>query len=309
MNAERLFSVCHVNRVIYDVMLMVCFGNKQLSDWPTVDTGDDKVDPLREGRVIEVLQKQGLAHCCVTPWSFGQDGQDESEKLINPAGSNLNTQGQFLIADNAGYGNIKVFDTSGKFVYSFTVLNGEYSLTSVYVYDIASDRSDNTYLMVKLETPTFRNGWDDVSVEYGVVVFDHTAVLHHRFAIKVGDSGFQWSTSSPSLTVNDNNKVLVLGKRRILSGYCQSVVDVFETDGQFVRTFGEGILKNASDITAGNEGQVMVVDGEDHVFVHVFSEQREHLLKEKLSKFEVGGILDPIKLHFTRQVNMSSSLV
>ena len=155
-----------------------------------------------------------------------------------------------------------------------------------------SDRSDNTYLMVKLETPTFRNGWDDVSVEYGVLVFDHTAVLHHRFAIKVGDSGFQWSTSSPSLTVNDNNKVLVLGKRRILSGYCQSVVDVFETDGQFVRTFGEGILMNASDITAGNEGQVMVVDGEDHVFVHVFSEQGEHLLKEKLSKFEVGGILD-----------------
>jgi len=127
---------------------------------------------------------------------------------------------------------------------------------------------------------------------YGVLVFDHTAVLRHRFAIKVGDSGFQWSTSSPSLTVNDNNKVLVLGKRRILAGYCQSVVDVFETDGQFVRTFGEGILMNASDITAGNEGRVMVVDGEDHVFVHVFSEQGEHLLKEKLSKFEVGGTLD-----------------
>ena len=36
----------------------------------------------------------------------------------------------------------------------------------------------------------------------------------------------------------------------------------------------------------------MVVDGEDHVFVHVFSEQREHLLTEKLSKFEVGGTLD-----------------
>ena len=48
---EIISSVCHVIRVIYDVMLMVCFGNKQLSDWPTVDTGDDKVDPLREGRV------------------------------------------------------------------------------------------------------------------------------------------------------------------------------------------------------------------------------------------------------------------
>lgn len=33
---EIISTVCLVNRVIYDVMLMVDFGNKQLSDWPCI---------------------------------------------------------------------------------------------------------------------------------------------------------------------------------------------------------------------------------------------------------------------------------
>ena len=45
-------SVSHVNRVIYDVTLTV---GKDISfwNWPTVDTGEEKVDPLRVRRVTK----------------------------------------------------------------------------------------------------------------------------------------------------------------------------------------------------------------------------------------------------------------
>jgi len=61
-------KVCHVNFVIYSTALMVCFGNKELSNWPCVGGGKDKVDPLRDERLTEVLRNQGMEHCCVTPW-------------------------------------------------------------------------------------------------------------------------------------------------------------------------------------------------------------------------------------------------
>ena len=52
-------ATCHVNRVFYDVMLMVCFDNHELSEnsWPCVDIREKEVDPLRGPRVAKVLQK------------------------------------------------------------------------------------------------------------------------------------------------------------------------------------------------------------------------------------------------------------
>ena len=82
------------------------------------------------------------------------------------------------------------------------------------------------------------------------------------------------------LTVADSGKVLVL------SWY---VVTVYETepesepesDGQFVREFGKDILKNAEDITAANDGRVMVADWGDSC-VRIFSKRGNHLNKLKL---------------------------
>ena len=56
-------NVCLVNLVIYNTTLMVCFGNKELSNWPCVGSGEDKVNP----------------------WSFGQEGEEE-HKLKIPQG-------------------------------------------------------------------------------------------------------------------------------------------------------------------------------------------------------------------------------
>jgi len=57
-----IFSVCHVNRVILDVTQAV--GKEELFwMWPTVDTEEGNIDPLRDERVVEVLRKQGMEHC------------------------------------------------------------------------------------------------------------------------------------------------------------------------------------------------------------------------------------------------------
>ena len=81
-------SVCHVNRVIYDVTQTVGNG-VPLWIWPAVDIGEDKVDPLRDGRVAKVLRTQEMEHCYV-PWSFGQEGEEE-HKLKNARGIATNS--------------------------------------------------------------------------------------------------------------------------------------------------------------------------------------------------------------------------
>jgi hypothetical protein len=68
------------------------------------------------------------------------------------------------------------------------------------------------------------------------------------------------------------------GKGKVM---CRSeeVVDVYENDGQFVRSFGKGLLKRASNLACASDGRVMVLDGND---VHVFSEQGAHISEFKL---------------------------
>ena len=63
--SKIISGVCHVNRVMYDVQTALGKGPLEL-EWPTVDTGEEKVDPLRDGMVTEALCKQGMEHCCVS---------------------------------------------------------------------------------------------------------------------------------------------------------------------------------------------------------------------------------------------------
>ncbi|XP_078378709.1 uncharacterized protein LOC144661753 [Oculina patagonica] len=105
-------SVCHLNRVIYDVTQAVGIEVPFWS-WPTVGTEEGGVDPLRDGRVTEVFQKQDMDDCRVT-WTFGQEGEEE-HKLKKPVGIATNSSGQFIVADQ-GESNVKVFDSTGTFV-------------------------------------------------------------------------------------------------------------------------------------------------------------------------------------------------
>ena len=88
------------------------------------------------------------------------------------------------------------------------------------------------------------------------------------------------------LTVTDSGKVLVLSY--------DDVVSVYEADGQFVREFGKDILKRAWNITAANDGRVMVVDWRESG-VHIFSEHGDHL-----SKFKLQGCYSRPRIAFHR---------
>ena len=262
-------DVCHLNFVIYSTTLMFCFGNKELSNWPCVIVGEHKVDPLRDDRVANVLRKQGMEHCCVTPWSFGQEGEEE-HKLKRPHGIATNSSGKFIVGD---INEVKMFDPTGQCIQHFSLPNDD-AETELLICDVATDNKDNIYVLVRCMKKTGSNG---------VVVyeFSNTADLHHKFPVRGGDWG--------RLTVT-NSKVLVLSR---------SSVAVYDTDGLYVRSFGEGTLKFATDITAANDGRVMVVDwiGDDDSCVHIFSEDGDYLDKLKLQGRFYGYYFPRIAFH------------
>ena len=227
-------ATCHVNRTIYDVTLMVSFSNNPLYDWPCLDTGEEKVDLLFDGRVSKVLQKQGMEHCCVTPWSFGQEDEEE-HKLKYPKGIATNADGQFIIADNSDK-SVKVFDSSGKFVLQFHPKRND-TEKGLDVFDVATDvNNSNIHVLI----------WPGrYAAEREVHVFSHTADLLHKFLVR----GEGWGRSRLAVT---NNKVV---------GLRNGTVHVYEHEGRYVRSFGEGILQDAAGITAGPDGQIMTLNG------------------------------------------------
>ena len=255
-------TVCHVNRVIYDVTLMTNLGKKELSanNWPCVDTEEKKVDPLRDASVAKVLQKQGMEHCCVTPpWSFGQEGEEE-HKLKDPCGIATNTDGQFIITDKRDK-TVKVFSSSGKFLHSFKPQTDDAD-TELVILDVAINlNSSNIYVLVRLNKPG-TEGW-----ELEMHVHQNSGDRLNKFPVRRGVWG--WGR----LTVS-SNKVLVLWK----TDGGKRVVDVYNHDGGYVCSFGEGILKYAWDITTVPDGSVMVPDRGDDC-VHVFTEDGTQLNK------------------------------
>ena len=171
---EIICKVCFFNRVVYDLTLMARgFGTKgQLSvNWPCVNTGEEPVNPLRNQRVAEVLNKQGMAHCSCVPWSFGQEGEEE-HKLKDPLGIATNHRGQFLIADN-GDKTVKVFDSNGKFDFIFNPQTDDAN-TELYILDVATaGEDDRIYVLVRLRKPGAKN-WD-----WEVQVLVSTWCKHH----------------------------------------------------------------------------------------------------------------------------------
>ena len=229
-------TVCFFNRVVYDVTLMTRFGSKdELSEnWPSVNTGEEQVNPLRNQKVDEVLKKQGMEHCCVKPWSFGQEGEEE-HKLKWPGGIATNHRGQFLIADLK---TVKVFDSNGKFDFRFNPQTDD--ADTLHIWDVATaGEDDKIHILVQLKK----------RMENEVQVFNKTADPQHKFPVMI------WIWGWVRLTVSSDKQ---RSKILLLAGD----VHVFEPSGEFVCSFG-GVLKDASDITATCDGRVMIMDQHD----------------------------------------------
>ena len=262
-------GVCLVNRVAYDVTQTVHvkepFTNKPIAKellprLPMIDTGKEKVDLLRDRRVTKILRKQGMENCSV-PWILGPDGEEIYE-LNNLTAIATNSSGQYIVADN--YSTIKVYDSSGKFVQCFSLpplIDDSGEKLSMYSwFRLATDMNDNIYVLVE-----GISGED----QCWIFKFNKTADHHHKFRVRTMGDKF----NCYELSVSDSGTVMVLKSK-----WCEThhIVDVYETDGQFVCSFGEQILITPGDITTVSDGRVMVVQ-EHPSRVLIFSEQGNHL--------------------------------
>ena len=258
---QIIYSVCHANRVIHDVMQMC--GIRNLWTLPVVDTGKEKVDPLRDGRVVDALMKQGLENCCLQ-WSFGLvKGQEKPDKLKWPIDISINAKQQFLMVvvdpDLDTY-TVEVFDSNGKFVFNFKPKSEDADAT-VIIWSVAtSDMDDQIYLLVNVELKGKKNEKSEVQV------FNKTAELQHKFPVR---RVWLWRNR---LRVT-RNKVLMLS---------DDVVDVHELSGEFVCRFGEELRMRATDTAATCDGRVMIVDPRDSC-VHLFTEEGQQLAEFHIS--------------------------
>ena len=244
---KDIISTVHlINRVIYDIKHL-SGEDIFLWSWPFVDIGEDKIDPLRDARVCKVLREQGMERFCVTPWSFGQKGEDE-HKLKEPWRIASAKNGNFILADKRDR-DVKVFDACGQFLSSFRHPSDD-GVTEVHIYDVATDKEDNIYALFERNKPG--------ESKYGVcmkTVDGHCEEIPFREQFSPG----KWDL--PCLAVTNSKQVLVLGT--VLK---QEVIDVYNTkqaghgDVWYVRTIGAGKLNKPTAITVANYGRVMVQD-------------------------------------------------
>ena len=256
-------GVCLVNRVAFNVIRTVPV-KELFPKWLMIDTGEEKVDLLRDSRVREILCKQGMENCSV-PWILGHDGEKE-HWLKEPLDIATNSSRQYIVADFDF--TIKVFDNSGKFVQGFRLPplfddSGKHLSITPLAIRLATDMNDNIYVLV--------SEWSRVG-SYWIFKFNKTADQHHKFRVETISFDFEVH----KLSVSDSGKVVVL-KGDSSKEYW--IVDVYETNGQLVCSFGQQILSYPCDITTVSDGRVMVVGGCDSRFVHIFSEQGDHLNK------------------------------
>ena len=227
--------------------------------WPLIDVGAESIHPLRDPRVTEINQ-QSTPYIGYYPvqWSFGAD------ILKSASGICTNTKDQFLVGDNLE-NNIKVFDSDGNFLRALAVQS------SVCIYDVDTDQDDNVYVLF-----AFKSG-------YQVSIFDEYNKVHRGFVV---DDFEPFHLYTGCMVVEKNShQVLVLGGREESSNY---VVNVYEDDGTFVRSFP--VVYQLKDVfirfaipvrgmTTCNDqhdGRVMVLGSDE---VYVFSAEGDCLYK------------------------------
>ena len=188
---------------------------------PCVDTGEEKVDPLRDERVAQFLKKNKAWGIAV----FDGHLTKRYHRIREGIPLAISSDRQFLIAD---YYTWKVFDSNGN--YNMGVRTQ--SKTTSYIYDVAiSDVDDTIYLLVaQLMSPRISS-----PEKFEVQVFNETLDFQLRFPVVKG-SGFN------RLTVSCN-KVFILKEHKVVYLY-------HERNSSYVCSFGEGIIESAPEITA-----------------------------------------------------------
>ena len=293
---QIISSVCQMNRIIYDVALMV--GVKEgLIIWPCVQVGDEKVDPLRDVRVVNTLRKLNMEECSL-PWSFGQEGKEEQQRLKSAMSIATNAIGHLFVVDSKD-DCVKVFDTSGTFLYSFGPSTEDKVKRRLVA--VASGRDDNVYLLV--EEIKFVSRSTLLKRIAHIQVFDRSALFLHHFTV---DEDFEAKT----VKLKDNSLLLVPGKYIPpidckASPYFAESTDFYavlcNTEGKRIGHFFEQLESPIIDITAADD-HIMVLDSNSNVFV--FSNTSDgkddySLVLPEVHKFSVAKNAYAITFHST----------
>ena len=263
---QIISTVCQINRTIYDAMRTVG-KDVHVLVWPSVDIAYDQVDPLRDVRVLQVLEKSekvDMEHYRITPGlSFDMPG-------IHCA---TNTVGQFLIAEERGE-TVHVFDKNGMFQFRFRPQTDD-AKTKIQIRDLVTeDVSEKIYLLIGLYN---EERWESSEVQ----VLNKTADLQYKFPV-----------TRESRLVVSGSKLVILGSRE---------ADVYDQNGEFDRSFevfNSGRDKYLFDCTATYDGRIMIThrkrDYSDYHCVHVFAMEGK-----EIARFRSGVGLDLAFMRFS----------
>ena len=261
---QIISAVCQMDRLVYDVTKMVSDG-KGLLLWPYIKVDDEKIDPLRDSRVARTLRKQNMDHCCLTR-SFGQQEDEEQRSLKSATGIATNSLGQFLVIDEVD-GFIKVFDTTGRFLSSFSVPPQEHVVCEPKLKSIDTDRNDNIYVL--------QVTWisDDALFINQIFVFDKNAEIQHKF-----DCGHKTFKADIVRVIHDHS-LIVLGQEMDVDhseGFDEEEVYMIYTSkmrdrsGAYRDTVGNRssiIVDNLVDVMINSDNHAMIL-GSCFVYVN-----------------------------------------
>ena len=256
---QIISTVCHVNRTVYDAMKTAGKANDiHVLKWPYVDIGEDQVDPLRDVRVLQMLEKSekvDMEHYRITPGlSFD----------VTMAGIVFatNTVGQFLFAEKGGR-TVHVFDKNGTFEFSFNPQTDDAKIEILIADLVTEDVSEKIYLLIELYN---KGGW-----EREVQVLNKTADLQYKFPVKGG-------------RIRSSHRLIVSGSKLVILAKCEA--HVYNQNGEFERSFEffkSEDDKYLGDCTATCDGSIMIMHPKrnfsDYHCVHVFTMEGKEIAK------------------------------
>ena len=249
--------VCQVNRTVYDAMQTAGkTKDVHVLKWPYAEIGEDQVDPLRDVRVIQVLEKSekvDMEHYCITP-GLSFDVKLGGYRNIHCA---TNTLRQFLIAEKWET-TVHVYDKNGMLQFSYNAQTDDAkSQFRIEIADIVTeDVGDKIYLLI------ISAGEDEVQV------LNKTADLQYKFPVEYGER-----------LIVSGSKLVILGPRE---------AHVYNQNGEFDRSFEffkSEDDKMLADCTATYDGRSLIMhrkgDLSDYFWVHVFTMEGQEIAKFK----------------------------
>ncbi|XP_067025518.1 uncharacterized protein [Acropora muricata] len=198
---DTIRSVCRMNRVIFHIAEIVEEDN-DISLWPCIDRGEEKVDPLRDVRFTQTIEKEDPQYFLLKTWPFFQEG----EKTMNFRDwlITINSKGQLMISATDGNAEcvlLKLFHRNGNLLQSLQLRLPVTESDADYrrrVIGIASDRANNVFLLTGMLTL-------GRSLRGTVIVFDQHANFQHEFDV----DGYLIGSC---IAVSDDSKVFVSAK-------------------------------------------------------------------------------------------------